>query len=343
MIMKKSMFDKFKILIAAAMASSSLLGATTASAADSLPQLIQNLEAGEMQTVVTYGTSLTKVGTWPDQLREVLEQKYPGQVDLINSGKGGSTSVWGGDNFDNKVISKKPDAMFIEFAINDSVGQRMTVAKSRGNLEGMIDRLLAVQPKCEIILMTMNPAVDIHGLRRPNVAAYYQMYRDVAKDRDFLLIDHYPNWKKVLDEDPARFLRYSPDGIHPVREGTLEVVMPEIQAALGLQECKPEVNRSVKCWEYMFKAMDNMIEKDKKVTLKEYQKFWKSQFGKCDQNKDRSLQPDEYVSKPMFQYFDANKDSVISLEEYQAVYAPYFKRGDLDGDNVWVFADLENL
>jgi acyl-CoA thioesterase-1 len=341
--MKKSMFDKFKVLVATAVAASSVFGATAASAADALPQLIQNLEAGEKQTVVTYGTSLTKVAAWPDQLREVLQQKYPGLVDLINSGQGGSTSVFGCDNLDKRVISKKPDALFVEFAINDSVSQRMTVAQSRENLEEIIERVLAAQPKCQIILMTMNPAVDIHELRRPNLAAYYQMYRDVAKERNFLLIDHYRNWKKILDEDPALFLRYSPDGVHPVREGALEVIMPEIQAALGLKDCKPEANQSTKCWDYMFNAMDKSMEKNKKVTLEEYQKFFKGQFGKCDKNRDRSLQPDEYVSKPMFQYLDQDKDGVISLKEYQAAYAPYFKRGDQDGDNVWLREDLLTL
>jgi acyl-CoA thioesterase-1 len=341
--MRKTMLNRFKRLITAAVASSALFGAMAVSAADTLPQLIQNLEAGEKQIVVTYGTSLTKVAPWPDQLREVLQQKYPGQVELINSGQGGSTSVFGCEQFDNRVLSKKPDALFIEFAINDSVGTRMTVAQSRENLEDMIDRLLAAQPECQIILMSMNPAVDIHALRRPNLAAYYQMYRDVAKDRNFLLIDHYPNWKKILDEDPERFLRYSPDGVHPVREGALKVIMPAILEALGLQDCKPEANHSVACWQYMFNAMDKAMKKDKEVTLKEYQKFWKTQFGKCDKNRDRSLQPDEYVSKPMFQYLDQNKDGVISLNEYQAAYAPYFKTCDQDGDGIWTAAELKTM
>lgn len=337
------MWNRFKRLITAAVASSALFGATAVSAADALPQLIQNLEAGKKQTVVTYGTSLTKVSAWPDQLREVLEQKYPGQVELINSGQGGSTSVFGRENFDKRVLSKKPDAMFIEFAINDSVAPRMTVAQSRENLEHMIDRLLAAQPKCQIILMTMNPAVDIHGLRRPNLAAYYQMYRDVAKEREFLLIDHYPNWKKILDEDPGRFLRYSPDGIHPVREGALKVIMPEILAALGLRDCKPEANKSVACWKYMFNGMDKAIKKDKQVTLKEYQKFWAKQFSMSDKSKDSKLQPDEYLSKSMFAYLDTNKDGTIDLNEYQAAYAPFFKTCDQNGDGIWTDAELKAM
>jgi hypothetical protein len=40
-------------------------------------RLVQNLEAGKKQTLVTFGTSLTAVGAWVDQLRAVLDQQFP--------------------------------------------------------------------------------------------------------------------------------------------------------------------------------------------------------------------------------------------------------------------------
>ena len=59
------------------------------------------------------------------------------------------------------------------------------------------------------------PQIEIHLERRPNINAYYQMYRDVAKERKLLLIDHHPNWIKILESDKELFDRYVPDGIHP--------------------------------------------------------------------------------------------------------------------------------
>ena len=44
---------------------------------------------GSKQTVVAYGTSLTKVGM-VDQLRTVFNQQLPGQVNLINGAQGGA-------------------------------------------------------------------------------------------------------------------------------------------------------------------------------------------------------------------------------------------------------------
>ena len=50
--------------------------------------LIDRLKQGSKQTVVAYGTSLTKVGAWVDQLRTVFNQQFPGQVNLINGAQG---------------------------------------------------------------------------------------------------------------------------------------------------------------------------------------------------------------------------------------------------------------
>ena len=58
-------------------------------------RLIDRLKQGKKQTVVAYGTSLTKVGAWVDQLRTVFNQQFPGQVNLINGAQGGANSDWG--------------------------------------------------------------------------------------------------------------------------------------------------------------------------------------------------------------------------------------------------------
>ena len=61
------------------------------------------------------------------------------------------------------------------------------------------------------------------------------MYRDVAKARKLLLIDHYPSWEKILNEDPKLFNKYVRDGIHPGFEGCKAVITPNITKALGIE------------------------------------------------------------------------------------------------------------
>lgn len=198
-------------------------------------RLVTNLAAGKPQVVVTYGTSLTAGGAWVGQLRKTLDQRFPKLATVINSGQGSSWSKWGIDNLDTRVIEKKPDTVFIEFAINDAfLTYKTSVADARRNLETMIDRILEAKLDTEIILMTMNPPTGVHLERRPKVKDYYQMYRDVAKERKLLLIDHEPNWERVLKEDSDLFSKHVPDGIHPGPSGATDVITPAILQALGI-------------------------------------------------------------------------------------------------------------
>jgi lysophospholipase L1-like esterase len=203
-------------------------------------RLIKNLESGKSQVVVAYGTSLTEMGAWVKQVNDVLQKRYPGLVKVINSGGSGQWSEWGVKNLETKVLAKKPDTVFIEFSINDSVDRfKASVDMARNNLNNMIDRILKQNADCEIILMVMNPvnpAADRWAKSRSRLKKFNQMYRDVAKERNFLLIDHYPKWQKILDKNPALFSKYVPDGLHPGPEGCLNVVTPEIIKALGIDQ-----------------------------------------------------------------------------------------------------------
>jgi len=198
-------------------------------------RLVSNLEAGKKQTVVTYGTSLTAQGAWVAQFSAELDRRYPGLTTVINSGEGAMWSKWGVDNLDARVTGKQPDAVFIEFSINDAyLPYNMSVEQARSNLETMVDRILATNKSCEIILMVMNPPTGVHLAIRPQIESYNQMYRDVAARRHLMLIDHYPNWQQILNADPKRFSAYVPDGIHPNAEGCKMVITPRIINVLGM-------------------------------------------------------------------------------------------------------------
>jgi len=60
------------------------------------------------------------------------------------------------------------------------------------------------------------------------------MYREVATQRNLLLIDHYPEWQRIRHEDQEIFASYMPDGIHLNAKGCAAVITPAIVDALGL-------------------------------------------------------------------------------------------------------------
>lgn len=200
---------------------------------DPYSRLVANLRAGQAQKIVAYGTSLTRFGDWVEQLQQALNAAYPGLATVVNSGMGSMASPWGVENLDAFVLQQKPDAVLIEFAINDAyLEYNISIEQARKNLLNMIDRILQAYPRCQVALMTMNVAA--YPGDRPQYVDYYQMYREVAAERKLPLIDHYASWKALADADPERFVRCVPDGLHPNAEGSRNVITPEILTALGV-------------------------------------------------------------------------------------------------------------
>ncbi|WFB35601.1 SGNH/GDSL hydrolase family protein [Kiritimatiellota bacterium B12222] len=201
-------------------------------------RLLTHLRAGDQQVVVTYGTSLTEKGAWVTQMRQVLRDQFPGQVTVINSGGSGMNSHWGVENLEQRVLQKHPDTVFLEFSINDSVARfDLPVEQAQANLEQMIDRILEENPDCELILMTMTPGnayPEGHRSYRLNIEAHYEMYRKVAEEKGFMLIDIYPQWQAIQEQNPEQFQTWIPDSIHPTATGCSEVVTPMVLKALGL-------------------------------------------------------------------------------------------------------------
>lgn len=201
-------------------------------------QLVRNLESGHAQTVVALGTSLTDKGAWVGMLTDALTTNYPGLATVLNSGASGKNSDHGVAHLNRLVIDKKPDTLFIEYGINDCVERfDLTVEKAKANLTTIVDQTLAVYPHCEIILMTMTPGDKYdpgHTSYRKDIQDYYAMYRAFARERGFLVIDHYSSWIALQTNDENLFNSYVPDTIHPGAAGNEAVMVPTLIDVLGI-------------------------------------------------------------------------------------------------------------
>ncbi|SDP78973.1 acyl-CoA thioesterase-1 [Mucilaginibacter sp. OK268] len=211
----------------------SIISLTLLSAVSSAQtQLIKNLQAGKPQILVVYGTSLTAGAgghAWVDSVAADLNNKYHGNLTVYNAAKSAMWSTWGVQHLEDSVISKKPDAVLIEFSMNDAfLNYKTSRELAELNLNYMIDRIKLFNPNCEIILQTMDIALDKHATDRPDLNTYYDLYREVAKKRKLLLIDHYPHWKAILDKGKEEYLKYVPDGLHPDAEGARKVIAPYV-------------------------------------------------------------------------------------------------------------------
>lgn len=160
------------------------------------PQWVGRLRAGQPTKILTYGTSLTAGGAWVEQLAEWLDEEFgAGVAEVVNVGAGAMWSQWGVENLAERVLSHAPDVLLIEFAMNDAyLPYSTTTEMCRLNLCYMLDRVKAALPRCECVLQCMNVCIDQHSEARPNLAAYYQVYRAVAAERRLALVDHEPLW-----------------------------------------------------------------------------------------------------------------------------------------------------
>ncbi|MBX3433654.1 MAG: hypothetical protein KF847_10070 [Pirellulales bacterium] len=208
--------------------------------------LIERLEAGQHQTIVVYGTSLTAGGAWVSQIATALNSQFPGQITWVNSGQSGKASNTGVAMLQAAVLAHSPDAVFIEFAMNDSFTAYATTdldydispAESKFNLSSMIDSIQSARPSAEVILQTMNPTWNApngngSATKRPQLATYYQGYRDFAAERGLLLVDNNLVWQKVQANTPDVFRAYVADGTHPNAAGYSTATTPAILWNLG--------------------------------------------------------------------------------------------------------------
>ncbi|MGC3991739.1 MAG: SGNH/GDSL hydrolase family protein [Chthoniobacteraceae bacterium] len=218
------------------------LHAAPASPAEPLPVTVfKNLAAGKKQTVLVYGTSLTAVSEWPKALQSYFDQQFPGLVTFVNAAKSGETSVWGVANLQKQVLSKTPDLVFLEFSVNDANAKhKITTEKSEANLDVMVKALRAQNPQVDLVLQTMNTAWDSpnepshkkYASDRPQLAGYYDVYRTYAHENGLPLVDNYPLWLKLQQQDEAKFEKWLPEGLHPIPEASLAITWPDIKALL---------------------------------------------------------------------------------------------------------------
>lgn len=211
-------------------------------------KFVHDLQIGKKITIVTMGSSLTGGAyRWPDiMMSDWLDKEYPGQVTFYNEGVGASASGIGpGDDPKlsglgklSAVINHNPDVVFIEFAMNDAyLPYNISLRDSKKNLETIINTIYKANPKTEIILATMNsckdnPNGEDNASKRPKLSCYYQGYREMAEANNLLLLDYYPVWLKLMQEDTTQFDKFVPDGIHPSLEAYRTILLPILRKTL---------------------------------------------------------------------------------------------------------------
>jgi acyl-CoA thioesterase-1 len=140
---------------------------------------------------------VTTFGSYPLLSLKLITDKYPyAVVNAIKTSLGGENAEQGAKRFKRDVLSKEPDVIFIDYALNDrSIGlQRAKLA-----WEKMIKQ--ALKAKVKLVLMTPTPDLK-EDIKDPDasLAKHAQQIIELGKKYQIPVIDSYGSFKKLAME-----------------------------------------------------------------------------------------------------------------------------------------------
>ncbi|MCU0748493.1 MAG: GDSL-type esterase/lipase family protein [Akkermansiaceae bacterium] len=212
----------------------SLRPATEVSLRGGMPHLFEKLEKGEAVTIAYYGGSITAGPGWRNATLDWFAKQYPGsKVTELNASLGGSGSIVGVFRADHDLVSAKPDAVFIEFSLNDVADVRDRPAEVAGALEGIIRKLRISKPETDICLAYTLHSSAVDLLNQGKFSASVSLHESIAEHygipsihlgveaarmaKENKLVFSAP--KSPGDKDAEGRVIFSNDGTHPSEAG----------------------------------------------------------------------------------------------------------------------------
>jgi lysophospholipase L1-like esterase len=127
----------------------SLLPAKELSVRGGLPNFFAKIKNGKTVRIAFLGGSITRAGNgYRDQVLTWFREQYPSnQFEEIMAAVSGTGSDFGACRVQQHVIDRKPDLVFIEFAVNDN---RRRMQSVRENIEGIVRQIWKADKKTDI-------------------------------------------------------------------------------------------------------------------------------------------------------------------------------------------------
>jgi lysophospholipase L1-like esterase len=203
-------------------------------ARDGMPNLFAKLDKGGPVTIAYYGGSITAGPGWRTHTLDWFRKNWSdARIDELNASLGGSGSLVGVFRADHDLVEPKPDAVFIEFSLNDVADVRDRPSEVAGALEGIIRKLRTSKPDTDICLAYTlhSSAVDLIQQGKfsasvslhESIAAHYgiptihmgiEAARLAAEDKLVFTAPKAPG-----DKDAQGRVIFTNDGTHPTETG----------------------------------------------------------------------------------------------------------------------------
>ena len=160
---------------------------------DKLPKIKQVLADGKPFTFGFLGDSIavgwnsskiTEISPfapiWCEMIVENLAEKFGCDIKYINKSVGGTASGWGNDNVTEFFSDEIPDVFVIAFGMNDASG-KVNELVFRDNCKSIADKILTLNPDCEIIFVSTTMPNQLASQFTGNHAVHEGLLAELAE------------------------------------------------------------------------------------------------------------------------------------------------------------------
>lgn len=185
---------------------------------DGMPNLRRKLAAGKPVTIGFLGGSITQNAEkegFIEAVRAWIAKKYPGaSVRTINAGIPATNSNWGAARVGHDLLGEKPDAVFVEFAVND--GER----DSRADMERIVRRIRQADPETDVAFLyaTSEPAFN-NKLRKGKTHEAIEFHEAVAAHYAIPSLIFGADLHRQIAAGGRKWSDFFEDDCHPLSEG----------------------------------------------------------------------------------------------------------------------------
>lgn len=237
--------------------------ATEVTARGGLPNFFGKLKNGQPVRIGYLGGSITAQNGWRVLSRKWFSKRFPSaKVEEINAAIGGTGSNLGVLRLDYDVLQKKPDLLFVEFAVNDANASPTDITRG---MEGIIRQTWKKFPEtdiCFVYTLTKGDVATIQAGTFPRSASVMEALADhyqiptvhlgleIARlEKEGKLVMSAPdarvervsgdelNQAADLPKDEQGRIVFSKDGVHPYTDTGHALYMSAL--ARGMDKIEP--------------------------------------------------------------------------------------------------------
>ena len=186
---------------------------------DGMPNLAAKLKAGKKVEIVFLGGSITVMGgyTQDGYVRYVerwLKERYPrAEIKIRNAGVPGTGSEYGAKRYDRDVLRHQPDAVFIEFAVNDGKSDQTA------SMERMVHKSWRKDPRIDLVFFYTLDKSHLESYRNGVLPFAAGCHERVAERYGIPTIGLAYHVAEKINSGKIHWKKFSGDTCHPSAQG----------------------------------------------------------------------------------------------------------------------------